>query len=133
MNTGRDRSGWQVASHELQQCHLRGRILHGHSIRLELESRIAPDVLSIVGIRKEGLLWVVEMGVEDLLGQGQSSRITQHTANFAESLEEFGIRRSSRFNVWFVGGGAGLDGRESSGIASGEQGPRSRTLVWVVN
>ena len=68
MNTGRDRSGWQVASHELQQCHLRGRVLHGHSIRLELESRIAPDVLSIVGIREEGFLWVVEMGVEDLLG-----------------------------------------------------------------
>lgn len=48
MDTRRYRRLSQPTTHELQQGHLRARILHSHSVRLELEISLAPDISSIV-------------------------------------------------------------------------------------
>lgn len=63
----------QLAGHELQQGHLCRGILHGHPVRLELEVGSATDIFAIVRICEERLLDILEMGVQDLLGQRESS------------------------------------------------------------
>lgn len=44
--------GLKPARHELENRHLRGRILHGHSVRLEFEVGITPDVGATVRVRQ---------------------------------------------------------------------------------
>lgn len=90
MYTRRHSSSGQAAAHELQQGHLRGRILHSHSIWLELEGRSAADVGAIVGVVEEGFFGVVEMGEEDLFCEGEGS-VWEEASDLAEVLEESGV------------------------------------------
>ena len=57
----RDSCRGQVAGHELEESHLGRRILHGHSIGLELEVCGATDVLSILCTGEEGLFGIIKM------------------------------------------------------------------------
>lgn len=71
MNNNCDHTG----ADELQHRHLRGRVLHGDSIRSQTEIASATNDLLLVGI--------IEMRIEDLLGQSQRpiqpKRISQFT------------------------------------------------------
>jgi hypothetical protein len=61
VDTGWDSSVGQIARHELQQSHLGRGILHGDSVRLELEVGIAADVSAIVCVCEEGFFRRLEM------------------------------------------------------------------------
>ena len=54
--------GRQAGSHELQQRHLRSRVLHGHSVGVEVVVRAAA---------LDGFGGVVQVVEQDLLGQGE--------------------------------------------------------------
>lgn len=127
MYTRRHRSGRQIAGHELQQCHLRGRILHSHPVGLELEIRVAADVEPIVGVGEERLGGVIEMRVEDLFGECELSRFAEDFAYDLKALEEFGIGWRARFDVGLVGGG-GVDCCEASSARLSEDG-----ILFCVN
>lgn len=73
MDTGWHRSRGEVAGHELKQCHLGRCVLHGHTIRLELESRIASNIEPVVGVGEKRFFWVVQMRIENLLREGEWS------------------------------------------------------------
>lgn len=100
--TRRDRGPWQVAGHELQQRHLCGGILHIGAVRLELQVGTTTDVAAAVGVGEQVLLGLVEMRVEDLLGEGEAAG--------AEDPANFGI-----FAIeGLVRGWEGRSGREAA-------------------
>ena len=92
-------SRWQPTRHELQQCHLRRRILHCYSVGLELEIGSAPNRPPILCIRQERFFGVFEVSVEDLFGERQLAGGTKDVSHFVEVFDEFGIRRGSRSNI----------------------------------
>ena len=53
VNTSRHRRSRQPTAHELQKRHLRTRILHGHSVRLELQVRLPSNIPSIVRVGQQ--------------------------------------------------------------------------------
>ena len=59
----RDSHGRQARGHELQQRHLRGRVLHGHAVGIEVGVAAPPF--------EPGGLCISQMVDEDLLGQGE--------------------------------------------------------------
>ena len=71
MNASRNRRRWQSAGHELQQSHLRGRVLHSHSIRLELEVCIAPNLSAVLSVREQRFFGVVEVRIQYFFSKGQ--------------------------------------------------------------
>jgi hypothetical protein len=50
MYTSRHRRPPQPTAHKLQQRHLRTGILHSHTIRLQLQVGLAPDIPPIIRI-----------------------------------------------------------------------------------
>lgn len=94
-NSGR----WQVACHELKDSHLGRGVLHGHTVGLELEICISPNVLAVVGIGQQRFFRVVEMSIEDLLGQSQLPR-AQNPSNIFESLEDLLVGRDCGLSSW---------------------------------
>ena len=111
VNTGGDNGRGEVAGHELQEGHLGRGILHVHTVGLELEVGLAADVTAAVGVGEERLFDIVEVGVEDLLGQGQALR-AQHAANLGVLVVEGLISR--RENAAAVVGGGGRKGAGGS-------------------
>jgi hypothetical protein len=73
MYARRHRRAPQSTTHKLQQGHLRRRILHSYPIRLEFEIRLATDISSIVRVRQQRLFGILEMRIQDLLGERQVS------------------------------------------------------------
>lgn len=73
----------QVARHELQQGHLRRCVLHVGAVGLELQVGVAADVAPAVGVGQQVLLGLVQVRVEDLLGEGEAAR--------AQDAADFGI------------------------------------------
>jgi hypothetical protein len=110
----------KTAGHELQQSHLGGGILHGHAIRLELEVGHTPDVLAIVCVGQQGLLRVVEMRVQNLLGERQLPPGSKHAAHLLQASEELLVRRHARGNVDIMGSGHIVGRREASSLAVAE-------------
>lgn len=117
VDTGRNNGLGKVAGHELQEGHLGGGILHVYTVGLELEVGLAADVTAAVGVGEERLFDIVEVGVEDLLGQGQALR-TQHTADLGILVVEGLI--SGRKNAGVVGGGGRKGAGRSACDARGE-------------
>lgn len=73
----------QVARHELQQRHLRRRVLHVGAVGLQLQVGVPANVAPAVGVGQQVLFGLVEVRVEDLLGEGQAAR--------AQDAADFGI------------------------------------------
>lgn len=73
--------------------------MHCHSIRFELESRLASDVGAILGVCKERLLGVVEVRVEDFLCERQPAGCAKYASNVIEFLEKLRVRRCARGEV----------------------------------
>jgi hypothetical protein len=96
---GNSRLG-EVARHELKNGHLSGSVLHVDTVRVEAQVGLATDVSSIFGVAEQGLLGVVEMAVEDLLGESQTL-LAEHTTD----ISVLGVEL-------LVGGREGLGGRE---------------------
>lgn len=71
----------------MQKSHLGGGILHVGAVRLELEVGTATDVTAPIGIGEQVLLRLVEVRVEDLLGEGEAAR-AENTANFGVFVVE---------------------------------------------
>lgn len=82
MYTSGDRGTRQVASHELQEGHLCGSVLHIGAVGLELEVGTATNVTTAIGVGEQVLLGLVQMGVENLFGEGKATR-AKDAANFS--------------------------------------------------
>jgi hypothetical protein len=68
VNAGGDGGTGHIAGYELQKSHLGRSILHIDAVRAQLEVGLAADILAVVGIAEQRLLYIVQMAVEDLFG-----------------------------------------------------------------
>ena len=107
---GGDAGVGEPRGHELEHGHLRGGVLHGDAVRGELEVVPAADV-GERGAGGEGLLGVGQVGVEDLLGEGEWL-VACDAVDALEVLEQLG-----------VGGHAGLElGRDAGDLGEAREG-----------
>lgn len=96
----------QVASHELQQGHLGGGILHGDAVDEELEVGLGADVAAAIGVGHKGLFDIlVQVAVEDFLGEGELV-LGEKLADLVQVAQELAVGRCSRLE----GGGGGRGG-----------------------
>lgn len=116
VDASRDSRTLQVAGHELQQGHLSRRILHVHTVRLEAQVSAAANVASIVGVVEQRLFNVVEMTVEDLLGEGEAL-LAQNATDFGVLVEQL-----------LVGRREGLGGREMAARRRCSEGSPARIM-----
>jgi hypothetical protein len=108
---GNSRLG-EVARHELENGHLSRSVLHVDTVGVEAQVGLAADATSIVGVVEQRILGIVEMAVEDLLGEGQAL-FSENSAHIGVLGVEFLVGRRKR-----------LGGREVSprGLVGGENG-----------
>ena len=98
---GRGHGGFgQTGGHELQQCHLRGGVLHGHAVGIEVG--VASATLHLLSGR------VDEVIDEDLLGQGEGT--TEARAPQGHALGQSAVDAVDEFD----GGAGGNGGHETS-------------------
>lgn len=102
VNTGRNRRLGKIARHELQNRHLSRGVLHVDTVGLEPQVGVSTNTASIVGVAEQRLLDVVQVAVQDLLGQGQAL-LAEHATHFGVLVVEL-----------LVGGRERLDGGEIS-------------------
>ena len=95
VDAGGDVGPCQVAGHELQQGHLRRCVLHVDAVGLEPQVGLAADVASIVRVAEQRLLHVVQVAVQDLLGQSQPLP-AQHPPHLGVLVEQALVRRRQR-------------------------------------
>lgn len=113
VDAGGDSRAGQVAGHELEQSHLGGSILHVDTVGVEAQVGPAPDTAAIVGVVEQRLLDVVQVAVEDLLGEGQAL-LSEDPSDFGVLVEELLIGRRQRLGRGEVSaGGGGGDGHKS--------------------
>lgn len=73
--------------------------MHCHSVRFELEIRLASDVRAILGVCQERLLGVVEVRVEDFLCERQPAGCAKYVSHLIEFLEKLRVWRCARGEV----------------------------------
>jgi len=133
MDTRRHRRLAQPTAHKLQQRHLRARILHGHTIGLELQGGLATDIPPAIGVAEQRFLGVVEVRVENLLGEGERPGGAEHAPDFGEAREKERVWRGAGSELGATGRGQVVRGCEASSgrEAGGAEGGESRRL-WEV-
>lgn len=114
MNTRRHRRLAQPTAHKLQQGHLRTRILHGHTIGLQLHIGLAADVPPAICVAQQRFLGVVKVRVENFFREGQGPGGAEHTADFCEAREEERVGWGARGELGAAGRGQVVRGCEAS-------------------
>ncbi|KAH6609638.1 hypothetical protein Trco_002984 [Trichoderma cornu-damae] len=92
VDAGRDRRPLEAARHELQQRHLRRRVLHVDPVGLQQQVRLAADAAPVVRVAEQRLLHVVQVAVQDLLGQRQALP-AEHAPHVGVSGEQLLVGR----------------------------------------
>lgn len=113
VDRGGDSTRGETAGHELEQGHLGRSVLHGDAVGAKLEVALAANLATTT----ERLLRVAEVGVENLLGEGELVVLAEDAADLIEGLEEAGVGRGD--------GGAVLGGESGRGskAAGGHETP----------
>lgn len=106
VNGSRNSGGGKTAGHELKKRHLSGSILHGDTVDFELEVSFAADTTGKAG----EIGGIIEMGVENLLGESEAIGRAENAANLGEILNELGVGRSDIGERSFSVSGKGTAG-----------------------